>query len=105
MRGRRGARSASATRTGPSPCSARTSTIRRRGASFVTARRGDSPSPRCAERTVDLRGRGALVTGGSGSLGSAISVALAEAGCDIAIGYGGNREGADDTVRAVEKLG
>jgi len=54
---------------------------------------------------VDLRGRGALVTGGSGSLGSAISVALAEAGCDIAIGYVGNREGADDAVRAVEKLG
>jgi 3-oxoacyl-[acyl-carrier protein] reductase len=54
---------------------------------------------------VDLRGRGALVTGGSGSLGSAISVALAEAGCDLAIGYVGNREGADDTVRAVEKLG
>jgi 3-oxoacyl-[acyl-carrier protein] reductase len=47
----------------------------------------------------------ALVTGGSGSLGGAISVALADAGCDIAIGYVGNREGADEAVRTVEKLG
>lgn len=54
---------------------------------------------------MDLRGRGALVTGGSGSLGSAISIALAEAGCDIAVGYVGNRDGADETVRAVETLG
>ena len=54
---------------------------------------------------MDLRGRAALVTGGSGSLGTAIAIALAEAGCDIAVGYVGNREGADDTVRAVEKLG
>ena len=54
---------------------------------------------------MDLRGRVALVTGGSGSLGGAISLALADAGCDIAIGYVGNREGADEAVRAVEKLG
>ena len=54
---------------------------------------------------MDLAGRGALVTGGSGSLGTAISRALAEAGCDIAVGYVGNREGADDTARMVEKLG
>jgi 3-oxoacyl-[acyl-carrier protein] reductase len=54
---------------------------------------------------MDLTGRAALVTGGSGSLGTAISLALAEAGCDIAIGYVGNREGADETLRAVEKLG
>jgi 3-oxoacyl-[acyl-carrier protein] reductase len=54
---------------------------------------------------VDLRGRAALVTGGSGSLGTAISIALAEAGCDIAVGYVGNRDGADETTRAVEQLG
>jgi 3-oxoacyl-[acyl-carrier protein] reductase len=54
---------------------------------------------------VDLQGRAALVTGGSGSLGSAISRVLAEAGCDIAIGYVGNREGADETLHTVEKLG
>jgi 3-oxoacyl-[acyl-carrier protein] reductase len=60
---------------------------------------------RRAALTVDLRGRGALVTGGSGSLGGAISLALAEAGCDIAITYVGNRDGADETARAVQKLG
>jgi 3-oxoacyl-[acyl-carrier protein] reductase len=54
---------------------------------------------------MDLQGRVALVTGGSGSLGGAIAQALAEAGCDIAVGYVGNRDGADGTVRAVEKLG
>ena len=54
---------------------------------------------------MDLHGRVALVTGGSGSLGTAIAVALAGAGCDVAVGYVGNREGADDTVLSVEKLG
>jgi 3-oxoacyl-[acyl-carrier protein] reductase len=54
---------------------------------------------------MELAGRGALVTGGSGSLGSAISRALAEAGCDVAIGYVGNREGADETLRTVQGLG
>ena len=54
---------------------------------------------------MDLNGRAAFVTGGSGSLGSAMCRALAEAGCDVAVGYVGNREGADETLRTVEKLG
>ena len=54
---------------------------------------------------MDLRGRAALVTGGSGDLGSAICRALAHAGCDVAVGYVGNRDGSLDTCRAVEKLG
>ncbi len=54
---------------------------------------------------MDLRGRGALVTGGSGDLGTAICRALAEAGCDIAVGYVGNRDGAARTCQAVEGLG
>src|SRR5207237_10720932 len=54
---------------------------------------------------MDLRGRGALVTGGSGDLGTAICRALAEAGCDVAVGYVGNRDGAAKTGRAVEGLG
>jgi 3-oxoacyl-[acyl-carrier protein] reductase len=54
---------------------------------------------------VDLQGRAALVTGGSGSLGGAIARALAEAGCNVAIGYVGNRDGADESLRAVETLG
>lgn len=54
---------------------------------------------------MDLRGRGALVTGGSGDLGTAICRALAEAGCDIAVGYVGNRDGAAKTCQMVEGLG
>lgn len=54
---------------------------------------------------MDLHGRGALVTGGSGSIGSTISRALAEAGCDVAVAYVGNRDGADETMRLVEKAG
>jgi 3-oxoacyl-[acyl-carrier protein] reductase len=54
---------------------------------------------------VDLRGRAALVTGGSGDLGTAISLALATAGCDVAVGYVGNRDGAEKTRVAVEGLG
>ena len=54
---------------------------------------------------MDLRGRGALVTGGSGDLGTAISLALARAGCGVAVAYVGNRRGADQTVTAVQALG
>jgi 3-oxoacyl-[acyl-carrier protein] reductase len=54
---------------------------------------------------MELRGGAAFVTGGSGDLGSAICRALAEAGCDVAVGYVGNRAGALATCQAVEKLG
>jgi 3-oxoacyl-[acyl-carrier protein] reductase len=54
---------------------------------------------------MDLRGRGALVTGGSGDLGAAICRALAQAGCDVAVGYVGNVDGARKTAGAVEGLG
>jgi 3-oxoacyl-[acyl-carrier protein] reductase len=54
---------------------------------------------------MDLRGRGAMVTGGSGDLGTAICRALAQAGCDIAVGYVGNRDAAVKTMGMVESLG
>src|SRR5690349_12161453 len=54
---------------------------------------------------MDLLGRVALVTGGSGDLGTAICIALARAGCDVALTYVGNRDGAVRTVEAVEQLG
>jgi len=54
---------------------------------------------------MDLQGRGALVTGGSGDLGTAICRALAQAGCDVAVGYVGNRDGALKTGQLVETLG
>jgi len=36
---------------------------------------------------MDLHGRAAFVTGGSGDLGAAACEALARAGCDVAVGY------------------
>ncbi|HEV8616589.1 MAG TPA: SDR family NAD(P)-dependent oxidoreductase [Methylomirabilota bacterium] len=54
---------------------------------------------------MDLHGRAALVTGGSGDLGTAICQALARAGCDVAVGYLGNRDGALETGQLVEGLG
>ena len=54
---------------------------------------------------MDLSGRGALVTGGSGDLGSAICRALAAAGAHVAVGYVGNPERAADTCRLVEAQG
>jgi len=55
--------------------------------------------------TMDLKGRGALVTGGSGDLGTAICRALAAAGSDVVVGYVGNRDGAAKTCQLVEGLG
>ena len=54
---------------------------------------------------MNLSGKVALVTGGSGDLGSAIAGALATAGADVAITYTGNADGAATTCRAVESLG
>lgn len=54
---------------------------------------------------MDLHGRAALVTGASGDIGTAIGLALARAGADIAVGYVGNVERAASTVAAIERLG
>ena len=54
---------------------------------------------------MDLHGRSALVTGGSGDLGTAICAALARAGCDVAVGYVENLDGALRTVKLVEDAG
>jgi 3-oxoacyl-[acyl-carrier protein] reductase len=45
----------------------------------------------------------ALVTGGSGGIGRACAVALAEAGYAVAVGFRGNELGAKETVAAIEK--
>jgi 3-oxoacyl-[acyl-carrier protein] reductase len=54
---------------------------------------------------MELSGCGALVTGGSGDLGRAIAVALAEAGVEVAVTWVDFRDGAAETCRHVEKQG
>src|SRR3981081_3535240 len=54
---------------------------------------------------MELAGRVALVTGGSGDLGSAICRALAQNKVDVAVTYVGEKERANGVVAEVEKAG
>lgn len=54
---------------------------------------------------MDIKGKTAFVTGGSGDIGSAIAKALAHAGVDVAVSYIGYQEGATVTVEAVSATG
>jgi 3-oxoacyl-[acyl-carrier protein] reductase len=54
---------------------------------------------------IDLQGKTAFVTGGSGDLGGAIARALAAAGADVAISYVGHLEGATATVDVLRATG
>jgi 3-oxoacyl-[acyl-carrier protein] reductase len=54
---------------------------------------------------MDLQGKTAFVTGGSGDLGGAIAKALAAAGADVALSYVGHLEGATAIVDAVHATG
>ena len=52
---------------------------------------------------IDLKGRRALVTGGSSGIGSAIATALAAAGAEVAITYLTHPKSADAIVRSIRK--
>jgi 3-oxoacyl-[acyl-carrier protein] reductase len=54
---------------------------------------------------MDLDGKTALVTGGSGDIGRAIAGALAAAGVDVAISYVGHLKGATAVADAVRAAG
>ena len=54
---------------------------------------------------MELTGKVAFVTGGSGDIGGAICRALSGAGCDIALSYVCNVEGASETASAIEATG
>jgi 3-oxoacyl-[acyl-carrier protein] reductase len=54
---------------------------------------------------MDLTGKTAFVTGGSGDIGGAIARALAAAGADVAVSYVGHAQGAAATAHAITALG
>jgi 3-oxoacyl-[acyl-carrier protein] reductase len=55
--------------------------------------------------SIDLTGRTAIVTGGGRGIGRAISIALAEAGADVAVNYNRDAESAEATVKEIRALG
>jgi len=54
---------------------------------------------------MDLRGKVALVTGGSRGIGRQIALALAGQGADIALNFLNSEKEADQAVRAIKSLG
>jgi enoyl-[acyl-carrier protein] reductase III len=53
----------------------------------------------------DLRGKTALITGGSRGIGRAIAIRLAASGADVVVNYVRHRRDAAETADEVEKLG
>lgn len=54
---------------------------------------------------MSVKGRTALVTGGSRGIGRAICLELARQGAELVINYAGNQAAAEETAAAVRKLG
>src|SRR5258708_37633190 len=55
--------------------------------------------------TMTLEGRAALVTGASRGIGQAIATRLAEAGSDVAVGFGQQRAAAEVQTERIRQLG
>ena len=54
---------------------------------------------------ISLRGKRALVTGGSRGIGAATALLLAECGADVGIGYRSRQDEAADVVQRLAGLG
>ncbi len=54
---------------------------------------------------LGLRGKSAIITGGSVGIGRAIALELAREGCQVAVNYRRHDDEARDVVEAVERLG
>ncbi|MEO7144994.1 MAG: SDR family NAD(P)-dependent oxidoreductase [Bryobacteraceae bacterium] len=57
------------------------------------------------ESPTPLAGKSALVTGAGKGIGKGIAIALAEAGCDVAVNYHSDAAGADATAAEIRALG
>ncbi|EJT51955.1 short chain dehydrogenase/reductase [Trichosporon asahii var. asahii CBS 2479] len=51
---------------------------------------------------IDLKGKRALVTGGSRGLGAEISKQLADRGCKVAVNYAASKDRAEETVKSLK---
>jgi Dehydrogenases with different specificities (related to short-chain alcohol dehydrogenases) len=54
---------------------------------------------------IDLKGKRALVTGGSRGIGAATALLLAECGANVGIGYRNREKDAEEVVRTIASLG
>ena len=54
---------------------------------------------------LGLAGKSAIVTGGSLGIGTAVALALAREGCDVAINYRRHDTEAKEVVAEIEKMG
>ena len=54
---------------------------------------------------MNLKGKTAVVTGGSVGIGAAIAIKLAECGANVAINYRKHKEEAEEVIRQIEKTG
>ena len=52
-----------------------------------------------------LEGKVAIITGASSGIGQAVAIAYAKEGAKVVIGYKGNEEGAETTIKLIEKYG
>lgn len=55
--------------------------------------------------SISLKGQIALVTGASRGIGRSIALALADAGCHVAVNYAGNEAAAAEVVKLIEAKG
>jgi NAD(P)-dependent dehydrogenase (short-subunit alcohol dehydrogenase family) len=66
---------------------------------------GEAIGWRNSKMFTDLSNKTALVTGASKGIGRGIALELGRRGCDVAINYRSDREGAEKTARDIEALG